>query len=271
MKVHQQSAFVLLNRPYSESSWIVEVFTREYGRLALMAKGARRIKSKLKGVLLPFQPLLISWSGKGELPILTSAEINLDGFNLLDNELLAENLVCGFYCNELVVNLLHRHDPHPLLFDEYISCIIALSSSKNGETAKVLRDFEQIIVRESGYGISFDTEADGVTPIQDELMYRFQSNQGFVVCSNQNYNAVSGRIIRSLATSSVENIDIKKNFEPNNNSLNVSRNLGSDTVLTAQEVAQSKRLMREILRDNLGYKKIVSRELFFPRQRVANQ
>jgi len=159
MRVHQQQAYVLLNRPYSETSWLVEVFSRDYGRLTLMAKGARRIKSKLKGSLLPFQPLLLSWVGKGEMPTLTSAEIDQSGYRLLDHELKGDALVCGFYCNELIINLLHRHDPHTKLFDDYHAVIMSLSKnlgpenveSKKMTLANLLRRFEQVLMRETGY------------------------------------------------------------------------------------------------------------------------
>lgn len=243
MRVHQQSAFVLLNRPYSESSWIVEIFSREHGRLALMAKGARRIKSRLKGVLLPFQPTLLSWTGKGEIPTLTSAEISLSGFDLIDNELQGDALVCGFYCNELLVNLLHRHDPHALLFDQYKDTVIALSQSNTSdELATVLRDFERMIVKETGYGISFTKQADGKTTIDNNALYQFKEGKGFVPCSTADSNAVVGRIIRSLG--------------------------GDEQVLlSADEMTQSKHLMRNILHQNLGYKTILSRQLFYPRER----
>lgn len=243
MRVHQQAAFVLLNRPYSESSWIVEMFTREYGRLAIMSKGARRIKSKLKGVLLPFQPLLISWSGKGEIPTLTAAEIDLIDFDLIANELAGDALVCGFYCNELVVNLLHRHDPHVDLFDQYIATVVKLSQSENNEQlGMVLRDFERCIIKETGYGISFTKQADGKSDIDLHKHYRFLQGQGFIECNTVDKSAILGRIIRSLS-------------EHDNQQLSTS------------ETTQSKHLMRDILHQQLGYKKILSRDLFFPRER----
>jgi len=246
MRVHQQAAFVLLNRPYSESSWIVEVFSYDFGRLALIAKGARRPKSRLKGVLLPFQPLLISWSGKGELPILTSAEINLDDFDLVENELIGRALVCGFYCNELLVNLVHRHDPHQLLFDEYIATITNLSQCQsNDQLAEVLRDFEQAIVKETGYGISFNHIAGGKNQIKQDDFYRFQEGQGFVLANANDRQAVAGRVVLSLAKDSSAN--------------------HSSELLSAQDKTQSKHLMRDILNQNLGYKPIVSRKLFLPR------
>ena len=155
MRVHHQPAYVLVNRPYSETSWIVEIFSREYGRLTLMAKGARRIKSKLKGTLIPFQPILVSWTGKGEVPTLTAAEIDQTDYKLIEHELRGDALVCGFYCNELIVNLLHRNDPHGALFDRYHSTIMALSQAVSDDVLPlVLRKFEQVVMKETGYQLS---------------------------------------------------------------------------------------------------------------------
>lgn len=252
MRVHQQPSYVLLNRPYSETSWIVEVFSRDFGRLALMAKGARRIKSKLKGTLLPFQPLLLSWTGKGEIPTLTSAEIDQADFNLIEHELLGDDLVCGFYCNELMVNLLHRHDPHKSLFDHYHSTIMSLARSKlDSSSAQVLREFEKTVMKETGYEVNFHFEAGGQTPINAQDFYRYQSNQGFVRTPGSQHAAFSGRVIQLLALG----------FNDSSPSLN------SMGAFTNQEVSQAKQLMRDILSQTLGYKQIVSRELFYPKNR----
>ncbi len=246
MRVHQQQSYVLLNRPYSETSWIVEVFSRDYGRLALMAKGARRIKSKLKGSLLPFQPLLLSWTGKGEIPTLTSAEIDQTDYKLAEHELRGDALVCGFYCNELVVNLLHRHDPHPSLFNHYHDTIMSLASAELSATSPhALRDFEKTVMKETGYEINFDFEAGAKTRIDDLGYYRYQPNQGFVRVAGAQPSSFSGRIIKSLALNSVE----------------------ANAAYSNQEISQAKQLMRDILSRTLGYKKIVSRELFYPKNR----
>lgn len=246
MRVHQQSAYVLLNRPYSETSWIVEVFTKEYGRLALMAKGARRIKSKLKGVLMPFQPVLLSWTGKGEVPTLTAAEIDLSEFSLIQHELRGDRLVCGFYCNELMVNLLHRHDPHTTLFEQYHATLMALNTAdKKDLLAKSLRDFELVVMRETGYEVDFKCEADGKTAIVESGIYRFQAGQGFVRIATAQQKSVSGRAILSI--------------------------VGGDlTDHHDDDIAQGKYLMRDILNQTLGSKKIVSRGLFFPKARDLN-
>ncbi len=240
MRVHQQRAYILLNRPYSETSWVVETFSREHGRLAVMAKGARRFKSRLRGALLPFQPLLLSWSGKGEIPTLTSAEIDLVDYKIAEHELTRDGLVCGFYCNELIINLLHRYDPHPALFDHYHETVLALSDSQGVELATTLRDFERVLMKETGYEVSFDMEADGRTAVEDDGYYRYQSGEGFIRVAIQQPRTVSGRVIKSLASS-------------------------FSGELSSAEVAQGKQLMRDILGLSLGRKKIVSRELFFPK------
>lgn len=239
MRVHQQVAYVLLNRPYSETSWIVEIFSRDHGRLALMAKGARRIKSHLKGVLLPFQPVLLSWTGKGEVPTLTAAEIDQSVYNLIDHELRGDALVCGFYCNELIVNLLHRHDPHKQLFKDYHHAIMALNSANADDNlGDALRDFEQKVMKETGYEISFEYEADGKTPIEPTALYRFQASHGFIRIGISSAGAIGGDLILSVGDKKASNSSLGKH------------------------------LMRDILSQTLGNKRIVSRELFFPKSVV---
>ena len=241
MRTHQQPAYILINRPYSETSWIVEVFSREYGRMALMAKGARRIKSKLKSVLMPFQPTLLSWSGKGEVPTLTAAEIDLSDINVYIQEMTGDALVCGFYCNELLTRLLHRHDPHQALYDRYHQTIIALSDPVNDQRlSSVLRSFERTIIKETGYEVNFTHESDGKTPLQDSGYYQFHAGQGFIRVPHPHNNTVSGSTIRAMAA-------------------------GMDESTPLEQQAQGKRIMRDILRHSLGHKEIVSRALFYPK------
>ena len=250
MRVHQQAAFVLLNRPYSESSWIMEVFSRQHGRLALMAKGARRQKSRNRGVLLPFQPLSISWSGKGEIPVLTGAEIDWSALPTRELELRGDALVCGFYCNELLVNSLHRNDPHPALYDAYADSLAALmgllqedqsAEQSSARMASLLRDFERVVLKECGYEVNFEFEADGKTPIAKDRQYRFQSGRGFVADQNAGDDTVSGELIVAIGNGSSE--------------------------LHQHHRLHEKQLMRAILSQTTGNKEIISRELFFPRAR----
>lgn len=259
MRETNQHAYVLINRPYSETSWIVEAFTREYGRIGLMAKGARQQKSKLKGALMPFQPVLLSWTGKGEVPTLVSAEVDLSEYNLLDYELRGDALVCGFYCNELIVNLLHRHDPHAALFDRYHNTLIALSQlDRPAFLPAILRDFEIAVMKETGYAVDFQFEADGRSKIECQGFYRYQIDQGFVRVAKEMHGCFSGRVIKSLDSDLVRResaeLDLSLRSSPNN-SLNV------------HELSQAKQLMRDILSNSLGRRSIVSRELFYPKKR----
>jgi len=142
-KVTGQPAFVLHSYPHKETSLIVDVFTREYGRIALVAKGAKRPHSQLRGVLQTFQPLQAGWTGKSELRILTGAEW-VGGMLPLEKTAL----LCGFYLNELLVRLLARDDPHPQLFDHYVATLNQLAH--NEPAPIVLRKFERALLKETG-------------------------------------------------------------------------------------------------------------------------
>jgi len=242
MRVLQQPAYVLLNRPYSETSWIVEVFSRDYGRLSLMAKGARRLKSKLRGALIPFQPLLISWVGKGEIPTLTEAELDRSEFSLLHNEMRGDTLVCGFYCNELLVKMLHRHDSHVALFMSYHNAIMSLSDvGEMQQNSAILRAFEQSIIRESGYAIDFEKQADSQKAIQEQQQYKFVAGRGFVAQVNSSTSDISGRVILALSDKPPPD-------------------------LSSNERSQARDLMRLILKNTMTKGDIVSRSLFYPRK-----
>jgi DNA repair protein RecO (recombination protein O) len=142
-RVLGQPSFVLHSYPYKETSLIVDMFTRDHGRVALVAKGAKRPHSKLRGVLQTFQPLSGSWSGKSELRTLIDAEW-VGGMLPLEKSAL----LCGFYLNELLVKLLARDDPHPVLFDHYVATLNQLAH--NEPAPIVLRKFERALLKETG-------------------------------------------------------------------------------------------------------------------------
>lgn len=144
-RVSSQPGFVLHSYPYKETSLIVDVFTRDYGRIALVAKGAKRPHSKLRAVLQTFQPLAVGWSGKAEIRTLTSAEW-IGGLLPLEKSAL----LCGFYLNELLVRLLARDDAHPALFDHYIATLNQLAHDEPAPI--VLRKFERALLKETGVG-----------------------------------------------------------------------------------------------------------------------
>lgn len=142
-RITGQPAFVLHSYPYKETSLIVDMFTRDHGRIGLVAKGAKRPHSQLRGVLQTFQPLQAAWSGKAELRTMIDAEW-VGGMRPLERTAL----LCGFYLNELLVKLLARDDPHPALFDHYVA---ALNQLAHNEPAPiVLRKFERALLKETG-------------------------------------------------------------------------------------------------------------------------
>ena len=142
-RVTGQPAFVLHSYPYKETSLIVDMFTRDHGRIGLVAKGAKRPHSQLRGVLQTFQPLQAAWSGKSELRTMIDAEW-VGGMLPLEKTAL----LCGFYLNELLVKLLARDDPHPALFDHYVATLNELAHDEPAPI--VLRKFERALLKETG-------------------------------------------------------------------------------------------------------------------------
>ena len=145
-----EPAFVLHAYPYRETSLIVEAFTPNYGRVGMVARGARRPRSETRGLLQAFQPLTLSWAGTGELKTLMKAEWR-GGMPLPGGSAL----LAGFYVNELLMKLLPREDAHPALFDEYAAALAALTERPvPAEQAAVLRRFEVRLLAELGYALA---------------------------------------------------------------------------------------------------------------------
>lgn len=170
MREQQQSAFILHRRNYSETSLLLEVYTRRHGRVGLIAKGARRPSNRARGLLVPFQPLLLGWSGRGELMVLTGAEAEGASY-----ELAGRALYCGFYLNELLMRLLHRHDPHETLYDRYAAALTGLRGEPPEE--EVLRVFEKHLLGEIGYGLMLERES-GDRPVEPDVLYDYVLDQG---------------------------------------------------------------------------------------------
>src|SRR5215472_16060438 len=120
-RVQLAPGYILHHRPYRDTSRILEVLTRDHGRITLFARGVRGPKAKLASVLQPFQLLLLSWSGRGEAAQLTGAE-SADHAPTMPAGLL----MASFYLNELLMKLTTRHDPLPALFDDYHATLAGL-------------------------------------------------------------------------------------------------------------------------------------------------
>jgi DNA repair protein RecO (recombination protein O) len=187
-------AYVLHQYSYRDTSRIVEVFTNEHGRLTLFARGANGPKSTLRGVLRPFQRLLVSWSGKGEACQLVTAEIDGSMTNLAPKRLMS-----GFYLNELLLKLTERCDPHPEIFASYAACVQALCDGEIEEPA--LRRFEKRLLNDLGYGLELTRTGDGA-PVEPHGYYRFALESGPELCVAEAPGAVYGQSLADLQSES---------------------------------------------------------------------
>ena len=178
VRVEFEPAYILHTRPYRETSLILEVFTPSYGRTGLVARGARRPKSPWRGMLDSFQPLRLSWTGRGELATLAQAEQGGHSAQLRGDAVMA-----GFYVHELLLKLLQRHDPHPQLFGHYATLLANLADGHPVE--KLLRTFELELLREIGYALSLETDAHRHEPLQTDQLYAFRPDQGAVPTERQ--------------------------------------------------------------------------------------
>ena len=174
-KIYLEPAFVLHSRPYQETSLIIDFFTKSYGRLNAIAKGAKRPKSPLRSVLTPACKLVVSMTGKSELKNLSSVEI-VDHFNLRDG--ISLNSI--IYINELISKATEKEDPHENIFLEYEILLRNLNDSKGSEQLeKSLRNFELNLLQEMGYGIDLTREAESNMRIDSDTRYRFDPDKGF--------------------------------------------------------------------------------------------
>jgi len=191
-RVDHEPGYVLHTYPYKETSLIVEAFTRRFGRVALLARGARRPRSAMRGVLLSFHPLRFSWSGSADLANLRDAEW-AGGIPLLGGR----GLMCGFYVNELLLRLLPRDDPHESLFDVYAGALAGLAAQ---DVSAVLRDFEKRLLAELGYAPLLETDAAS-HPIDPERLYRYEPERGPVPVNGtrEGQLVISGRALLDVA------------------------------------------------------------------------
>ncbi|MFP5405182.1 MAG: DNA repair protein RecO [Gammaproteobacteria bacterium] len=183
-------AFLLHATPYRETSLVVDLFTCDHGRIAAVAKGAKRPRSALRAVLLQFQPLVATWSGSRELRTL----IGVQWTGGLPSP-QGDALLCAFYLNELLIRMLAREDPHPELYDAYEGALLALS--QDAPPDETLRRYEWLLLREAGYAP--DLERDSARrPIEAQQQYRWSSTGGFVAAEPGEPSTVAGATLREL-------------------------------------------------------------------------
>ncbi len=180
-RVHQQPAFVLHTYPWKETSLIAELLTKDYGRISVVAKGAKRPMSQYRGMLSPFCPLSVSYSGKGDVKVLTRCEWH--GTVILPDSAL----MAAFYINELLVRLLPRNDPVPRLFNSYFDTLKALSDHK--DPSSCLRGFEVDLLEELGYGIPV---------VEDDRRYQFSNGDWKSLDEDSAEQGVEGEILNAL-------------------------------------------------------------------------
>jgi DNA repair protein RecO (recombination protein O) len=196
MRVALQPAYILHRRPYHDTSLLLEIFSRDHGRMGVVARGARR--SRQRGILQSFVPLWLSWSGRGDLVTLTKAE-EVDAPYLLP----PDRLLSGLYVNELVLLLSQRCDPNPKLFESYEGVLRDLAGAAGEEPA--LRVFEKRLLAVLGYGLRLDTEALTNAPIDPDCFYRYAIDQGPIVADQTPAGIpVSGKSLIALGLETLD-------------------------------------------------------------------
>ena len=255
-RVQLQPAYIIHQRPYRDSSALLEIFSESYGRCALVAKGVKRPKSKLRGLLQPFQPLLISWVGKSELGTLTDAELFQQPI-----QIKPKYLASAFYLNELILYLLHRDDPHDELFHGYHSTITKLQQLSGSETDELLwqshlRLFELMLMQSIGYGLVLDHDVRTQYPIDSNSWYDYWMDSGPVKIEAETTDIrgvkVSGATLQMLSDRAVL-------FEHSR----------QDNPVTLSLYKEAKRLMRTVVDHHLGSKVLHSRSLMVNAQSTS--
>ncbi len=222
-------AYVLHQRAYRETSAIVEVITREYGRVGVVARGIRS-SAKNRSALTPFQRYWLQWKEQGELQRLEKWET--DG---VAHRLQGTTLVSGLYVNELLLKLIERHDPHALLYDAYQDTVGALATGTM-RPGIALRWFEMALLSAIGYGPDFSHERDGETPLSPDACYGFEPDEGAYRCAPDSPGLqIKGTTLLALA---------------------------SGQLTDASQLREAKALMRMLIQYRLQDRTIVSRTLF---------
>ncbi|MCW8873380.1 DNA repair protein RecO [Pseudomonadota bacterium] len=230
MRAQLEPSFILHSRPYHESSVLLEAFSREHGRIGLVARGARGARSRWKNMLQPFRPLLLSWTQRGELGTLTDADQVA-----APPALAGEPLFCALYGNELLVRFLQRSDPHAGLFDQYRRMLAELADGRAAQP--ILRLFEYHVLSAAGFGLQLEHDSVSGQEIRPDAWYLYQPESGPVLRGRENGPAdelVSGAALLALKSG----------------------------VIGEQHLRELKNLMRKLIRYYLGDRVINSQQLF---------
>lgn len=237
-RVQQQPAYVLHHRPFRDSSQILDLVTRDHGKIALVARGSRGSKSRLAGLLRPFLPLTVSWVARSDLGTLTGAEAAGAPLGLRGDALLS-----AFYVNELLLNFLHRHDPQPEIFELYEQVISVLGSTSDISVS--LRSFELELLSLLGYAVNVEHVAGTQQDLDPEQNYDYRVEQGPVPVDRAEGRLVfSGAILSSIQAQAFEDPGVLR---------------------------AANRLLREVIAHHLGGKELKSRKVLMElhRGRIA--
>ena len=224
-RVENSSAFLMHRRMYQGSSLLLDFFTKDFGRIRLIARGARKGKTSLQ----MFQCLSISFKGRGDLKSLSQWEIDD-----LPRRLIGNDLILAMYANELILRLLPEGDEYFETFKSYWTFLSSLDSLGADEKEFALRKFENQILEDLGYGVDFGFDIDG-DAIQLELNYEFIEQQGFCLSNN---GSLLGKTLLHLSSS-------------------------EDIITDKNELIILKKMNRKRLKSLLGDKPLKSKELFF--------
>ena len=186
-RISDEPAYVLHRYDWSESSLILEVFTRQHGRIALVAKGAKRPTSAFRPVLLPLQPLHLAYGGDAEIKTLKSAEWQ-GGYTMP----MGDALMSGYYVNELLLGLLARDDPHPRLFDHYARTVHLVASEHGALLQAALRSFELLLLCELGLLPQLNVQTLTYAGLDDDQGYVLAPEAGLRCSSPQDKHALRG-------------------------------------------------------------------------------
>jgi DNA repair protein RecO (recombination protein O) len=236
-RVQLQPAYVLHARAYRESSQLLELLTRDHGRVGVVARGARAPRSRWRHILEPFRPLLVSWSQRGDLGTLSGADQVA-----APPPLEGESLYCGLYVNELMVRLMYRGDPHPELFGHYRQALGQLALAE--ELQKTLRLFEKQLLEATGFGLALNREHGSDRPLQADQWYEYRPEVGPVRVGRDAAHrpgVLSGRTLLALQAEQLDEADLPA----------------------------LRHLMRRVVRHHLGDRPLASERLYRTQRRRA--
>jgi DNA repair protein RecO (recombination protein O) len=226
-RVQQQPGYVLHHRPFRDTSQILDILTRDHGKIAVVARGSRGSKSRLAGVLRPFLPLRVSWVAKSDLGTLTGAETGGPPVGMIGDAVFS-----AYYVNELLLHFLHRYDPQPEIFALYEEVVRALASTDN--IAASLRSFELEFLSLLGYAVNLDPEFGSREALLPGQNYEYRMEQGPVSVQRTGPMVFNGEVLSGIGEQRFDNPDILR---------------------------AANRLLREVIGFHLGGKELKSRKV----------